>query len=538
LFFPARFKGYKESKFNLHYKGGCTMKTKLPFIAVVAILVSACATGTYTAKTYDDDIYFSPGDVPPVALVENKAPVKEKSAQVTNPDTRNQRIVLSQLDKNDDGSNTLTNSVYQPGAENKNLDEQTYDMNNQDLVNSDTTVYYNDDDVKYVINNYYDDNDPDFAYRINRFYRPFYSPFFYDDWYYGYGGYGWGGYDPWYGGWGYGWGYPYYGYYSPFSFGWGGYWGGGFYGGGYFGCDYYGGGYYGGGYYGGGYWGGSYRDNNQVARRRTTNMNIAGGGINNTPNNSGRTSSQFGTNNTMQQNVQTTTGSTQNSWVENGHVRSRTIDASGNTQDTKNATIVNNRRPVTGTANSNTSGSQVQGRSDSRTQMVRPGSNTPANTRRSYEPSTTGSTYNQSRTARQTQNYTPSYNKPRIVNQSNFNNNTYTRPRTSGSNYDRPTVRSATSGSTYSQPRSSSSMRQTYRSSSTYSSGSSYSSPDRGSSIYERSSGSSGSSYSAPSRSSSSGSYSGGGGGGNSGGSSSGGSSSGGSSGGGSGHRR
>ena len=44
------------------------MKTKLPYIAVVAILVSACTTGTQLTKTYDDDIYFSPADVPPVTL--------------------------------------------------------------------------------------------------------------------------------------------------------------------------------------------------------------------------------------------------------------------------------------------------------------------------------------------------------------------------------------------------------------------------------------------------------------------------------------
>jgi hypothetical protein len=36
------------------------MKTKLTFIAIVALMVGACTTGTYTTKTYDDDIYFSP----------------------------------------------------------------------------------------------------------------------------------------------------------------------------------------------------------------------------------------------------------------------------------------------------------------------------------------------------------------------------------------------------------------------------------------------------------------------------------------------
>ncbi len=53
------------------------MKTKLPIIAVVAILVSACTTGTYMAKNYDDGIYFTPADQPPFSVVNNQAPVQE-----------------------------------------------------------------------------------------------------------------------------------------------------------------------------------------------------------------------------------------------------------------------------------------------------------------------------------------------------------------------------------------------------------------------------------------------------------------------------
>ncbi len=144
-----------------------------------------------------------------------------------------QKIIVSQMDKNQDGTSTVNNYVYQPDKDHLNSDVQSYNMDSQQLANSDTTAYYNDDDVKYVINNYYDD--VDYAYRIGRFYRPFYNPFFYDDWYYGYSSpyyYGWNmgfGWDPWYSS---GWGYPYYGYYSPFSFGFGGYWGlgyGGYY---------------------------------------------------------------------------------------------------------------------------------------------------------------------------------------------------------------------------------------------------------------------------------------------------------------------
>lgn len=255
-------------------------------------------------------------------------------------------------------------------------------------------------------------------------------------------------------------------------------------------------------------------------------MNASGNGLNNA--NTGRQSSLNSMNNSIQQGVNAATGNDQNTWVENGHTRGRTIDASGNTQSTKNATVVNDRRTST---NTGAAASQIQSRNDSRTQMVRSSSNGSANTRRSYQPSTTGSTYSQSRTVRQNQNYTPSYNKPRIVNQSNYNNS-YTRPRTSNGNVlERASMKSANSGSTYSQPRSSSSMRQTYRSSSSYSSGSS----GRSSSNYSSPSSSS-PSYSAPSRSSS-GSYSGGGSSGGGGGYS-GGSSGGGGGGGGSGHRR
>ena len=519
------------------------MKTKLPVIAIVAILVSACTTVTYMTKAYDDDIYFSPADVPPVAIVENETPVNEKSAKINNPDARDPEIIMSQKDKNADGSTAVKNYIYTPEQQNVNSDNQVYNMDDQQMVESDTTVLYNDDDVKYVINNYYDDSDNnmDFAYRIGRFHNPYYYSTFYDDWSYGYyspfysGFYGMG-YDSWYGGFGY----PYsYGYYSPFSFGFGGYMGGGYGGYGYGGYGYGGygyggyGGYYG-DYYGGGY-GGGFHNDGQLARRRSTNMNLPGRGLDNSNVvKNGRISNSEGRNTQNQTSVQSN-NRTPNTWIQNGHVRGGSADAAGTNQDVKNATIVNNRR-----SNPNTVNSQVQGNNPSRTpQMVRPGINTSGNVRRSYEPSTTGRTYNQGRVVGQSQNYTPSYNKPRIVNQSSYNNNAYTRPISSAPGSPRSTIsnsNSGRSGSTYSQPRSSSSMRQTYRSSSSYSNGSS-SSPSRSSSSYSSPANSS-PSYSAPERSSSSGgnSYSGGSSGGNSGGSSGG--SSGGGSCGGSGHRR
>ena len=521
------------------------MKTNLLIIAVVSILVSGCTTGTHMTKTYDDDIYFSPRDLPPVTMNPD-----EGSGKASKSDAGNQGIVMSQREKNADGTSTVNNNIYQPKDTNKNSDYQAYDMNHQNLAGSDTAVYYNDDSVKYVINNYYDDNnDMDFSTRINRFDRPyFYDPFFYNDWNYGfyspfYSGYSAWGYDPYFSG---GWGSPYGfygGYNSPFAFGFGGYWGGGYGGYGYGGNGYGYGGYYNGynnGYYGdGGYYGGGggFSNNHEIVRRRPTDSNMPGGNNQNNVQNDNTQGRSRGSNlrdgslgNSSDSKLPT--GVNSNTWIQNGHPRGRVADASGNNVATKSATIVNNRRSNT------TSGSQVQGASNSRTQAVRPNTTTSGNIRRSYEPSTTGRTYNQSKDASQGQNYTPSYNKPRIVNQSNYNNNSYTRPRTSDAGYQRAAVKSAnTGGQNYSAPRSSSNMRQTYRSSSSYSSGSSNSSSGRSSGSTYSSPSNSGSTYSAPQRSSSSS----GGGGSYNGGSSSGGSSggsSGSSSGGGGGHRR
>lgn len=479
------------------------MKTKLIIISLVAIVVGACTTGTRLTKTYEDDIYFSPADVPPVAVAAEQAQADARSAKSGNNNTKEKKIIMSQIERDANGAATVNNYIYQQDKNNSNLDDQSYNMNNQELVDSDTTRYYNDDDVKTVINNYYDDNDVDYAYRIGRFYNPYnFSPYYndwyngyYSPWYSGYSGLGWNygwGYDPYYS---WGWGYPYsYGYYSPFAFGLGYYGLGGWYGG-----------WYGGGYYNDyGWGGGNYYRNHDVARRRDTNLSLPGGvGRNYNGSISG---------------------------ISSGRRPNTVVDG---TSDLKNATLVNERRGSTSTNGrriSNTPGREIS------TQMQQNAAS--GSIRRAYEPSTTGRTYDQSGAVRQ--NYTPSYNKPRIVNQSNYNSNNYSRPRTS-STYDRSAVRSSSSGGVqYTEPRSSSSMRQTYRSSSSYSTGSSSSGYNRSgsSSGYNRSSSNynSSPSYSAPSRSSSS--YSGGSSGSYSGGSS--GSSSGGSSGGGggSGHRR
>ena len=231
------------------------MKTKNYLIPLLALALSACSTGKFVSTGYVDDIYFNPQDVPPPVVMEE--PPQKAEVSGGSPD----RVIISEITNNDEGSQTMNNYVFDGQDANRYADAQRYNMEQMQLEGSDTTVYYDDNEIKYVINNYYEGDDMDFGYRINRFHRPFfYGPYAYNNWYgndwywdswywdswyspysswgmgyspwygggfggYGgyYGGYGgyYGGWNSWYSpysyyGWGGGWGYPYSGWYSPY----------------------------------------------------------------------------------------------------------------------------------------------------------------------------------------------------------------------------------------------------------------------------------------------------------------------------------
>lgn len=256
------------------------MKTKFFLVAAIALILSACTTGSYVSTGFVDGIYFNPADVPPPVVMEESPQIVEEEAEKSA-----RRIIISEIRENDEGSQTMNNYIFDGEDAGEYVDAQLYNMDQMQLEGSDTTVYYDENEVKYVINNYYDGTDIDFAYRINRFHRPysrFYDPFYWNDWYWDswyypysslYWSMGWGwGYDPW--GWGYSpWYGGYYGgyyggWYSPYSYyGWGGGWGYPYYSWGY---PYY-------GYY----WGGGYyidREDYRYGHRRDFNTLVAGGG--------------------------------------------------------------------------------------------------------------------------------------------------------------------------------------------------------------------------------------------------------------------
>lgn len=480
------------------------MKTKFFLVAAIALILSACTTGSYVSTGFVDGIYFNPADVPPPVVMEESPQIVEEEAEKSA-----RRIIISEIRENDEGSQTMNNYIFDGEDAGEYVDAQLYDMDQMQLEGSDTTVYYDENEVKYVINNYYDGTDIDFAYRINRFHRPysrFYDPFYWNDWYWDswyypysslYWSMGWGwGYDPW--GWGYSpWYGGYYGgyyggWYSPYSYyGWGGGWGYPYYSWGY---PYY-------GYY----WGGGYyidREDYRYGHRRDFNTLVAGGGGYGTRT-SAITSGRDGLKSADLRNERNS--------VSSGERRERTI-----TPETTGSGSV---RAGTG-SQSRAKTEMRRGTNDQPAQRTREGSTAVSRSASGAQ----GQYTRPATSARSTgtpstdqNSYTPSYNQQRSTNRSSYNVQGSSRPSASGSTSPSETVKSTQRpATTYSRPSSSSSSSRTYRSTSTYNRSSSsgtvnrstYSTPSH-STYSAPSSGSSSPSYSAPSRSSSSGSYSG-----------------------------
>ncbi len=486
------------------------MKTKIYFTAVIALIFSACTTGSYVTTRYVDDIYFNPRDVPPPVVVE-EAPEKAAAKAAESPD----RVIISEITRNDEGSQTMNNYIFDGKDASGYADAQHYNLEQMDLESTDTTVYYDDNEIKYVINNYYDGSDIDFSYRIHRFHRPyFYDPFYWNDWYWDswyypysslYWDWGWGwnswGYSPWYSGW-------YGGWYNPYSY-WG--WGG-------FGYPGYAWNYP---YYNNWGWGYYDRDDFRYGKRRDYNTMVRGGG--GTGGSLSRTSALSNDRSSLKSTGISNTGVVSGtsdrgrsiSGVEGGGREARGIQGSEN-----NSTITNLRRNSEGSGTTPASTSVTSRRyTGTQGQYTRPATE-----------NIQGSGTNA---------YTPRYNQQRSSTRSSYNVQEYSRP-SGSSGTTSGTVKNATRSTTvYSRPSGSSSSDRSYRSGSTYNRSSSsgantsrsYSTPS-GSGYSGRSSGSS---YSAPSNSSrsysspsgnyssgsSGGGYSGGGGGSHSGGSTS-----------------
>ena len=362
------------------------MKTFMPRILMMGLVISACSIG-FKAAAQSDDLYYNPKNDPALKAKENKPAVAASNSSDKHVMTDYEKYVAS-LEQKD----TLNNQEYQQ-------DSTRYSNDQGDAGEQ----YYEESSNPDNARDYYYD---DYTSRILRFSRPCYScgyfdPYYYDPFYYDY-------YTP---GWSFGfsvgspywrfssfYGYPYYSYYYPSYYSsWYGGWGYPYYYGsywrGYHGYyhSYYDG-YY--GYYNHHYYGDSYNNRAYYGPRRSMTSNTSYGHSVNSATKS--TTSPYGRRMSSGSNTGATgrsVSSTSNSSVRRS-VSSTSRDYSGNRSTTKTTGVTSPSRRTS------VNGTRVA--TDSRTSNM----NT---TRERSTVSTTRSS------AGQTRNYTPRYSRPRAA---------------------------------------------------------------------------------------------------------------------------
>ena len=352
------------------------------------LILGACSTGTYVTRSYDDDIYFTPGDKELPAISNNSRSRAQNQIQSDNAATvEDQQIIISQPETYKDGSKGLNNYIFQNKSQSDYVQANMDALDEYDLVNSDTTMIGDEEDYQYIINNYYEMDDLGYSYRINRFHRPFFygslgwnygywNDWYWDDWYSPYSSWGYGGwgYSPFYSG--YYWNSPYYSWYSPYYYG---NWGWPYYSG------YYAP-YYSYNHWGENHGGGFYNNNDYHYGRRTGSYSTI---------NDGRSGSYSSTI-SRSRDTGLKSGSTGRT---EGVSSRRDRPADGNMQEQKNATLIEKRR--TADANSyqrnsttnrtsiSTDPEMLQNPPVNRNNSTVTRGNTPSTTSRTYQPGTT-----------------------------------------------------------------------------------------------------------------------------------------------------
>jgi hypothetical protein len=193
--------------------GGRVMKAKITMSIFTALIMSACSSGYYASKSYDD-VYSVSG--------------KDKNSTAVTNESKSQQVVTKSAPADRKSDNLSDYEKYRKARENGELNDssattESYDTSSEaDVASKEPEV----ESKEYYGNSYDDSYGGGYYYapRFHRFYG-YYSPYMYS---YGWGfgmSYGWGDpwaydfYDPYYYSY-----YPYgfgYGYYSPYYYGYG-----------------------------------------------------------------------------------------------------------------------------------------------------------------------------------------------------------------------------------------------------------------------------------------------------------------------------
>ena len=139
------------------------MKTIIKLLSAVALLASACTTGSIvTSSSYTDDVYYTPGDNPPV--VTNSLPNQRQAKRLNS---------LSES-RQEEAGKIVDNYLLE--QKEGNINNDTYSFNEEPLDSD--SIYESDEEALYIINNYDDPEEISYTARIRTFYNPYaYDPY-------------------------------------------------------------------------------------------------------------------------------------------------------------------------------------------------------------------------------------------------------------------------------------------------------------------------------------------------------------------------
>jgi len=214
------------------------MKPNVIIVILIALIATACGTSNQMTGRYVDDLYYWPGDTPPVAVTQ-EVPATKSADSITQSDM----LIITEVGEDGKGNKTLDNYIYADDQPDWYPEVQARNIDNISRSSEESLYLPSDDGQSYIINNYYLEDDDYYSYsdRIGFFYDPYYYNPWRSSFYFGYGynpyysgrywnSWGWNSwywdswyYDPWY----YSWNSPYYnswygdyyGWYSPYYYG-------------------------------------------------------------------------------------------------------------------------------------------------------------------------------------------------------------------------------------------------------------------------------------------------------------------------------
>ncbi|HNZ71942.1 MAG TPA: hypothetical protein PKJ43_04925, partial [Prolixibacteraceae bacterium] len=83
------------------------MKPNVIIVILIALIATACGTSNQMTGRYVDDLYYWPGDTPPVAVTQ-EVPATKSADSITQRDM----LIITEVGEDEKGNKTLDNYIY------------------------------------------------------------------------------------------------------------------------------------------------------------------------------------------------------------------------------------------------------------------------------------------------------------------------------------------------------------------------------------------------------------------------------------------